>query len=128
MPNWSNLTLAELRSASHPTGKIVSEVAKYLNSKSKKEVVEMLMDTDVFSRPPVIASRPDKQIERREVETEDVLGNKTGSTVTTYSYFDTGEIEDIVISDCNASDVETKRVRIKHFKDGRQPVRIQKVP
>ena len=127
MPNWSNLSLAELRSAGHPTGKIVSEVAKYLNSKSKREVVEMLMDTKTFSRPLVIVQRHDRQIERREVETEDVLGNKTGSTVTTYSYFDTGEVEDIVISDYDAVSVETKRVRIKHFKDGRQPILVNEL-
>jgi len=80
------------------------------------------MDTEVFSRPPVIAKRPDGQIERREVETENALGDKIDSTVTTYSYFDTGEIHDITISDRDENNVETRRRRIRHFRDGRQPV------
>lgn len=124
MPNWSNLTLAELRAANHPTGKIVSEVAKHLNSKTKKQVIEMLMDAEVFSRPPVITHRPDKQIERREEETEDALGNKTGRRVITYTYYDEGPVKDIVISEQDGNDVETSRRRIQHFLDGRQPVLV----
>ena len=124
MPNWSNMTLAELRSAGHPTGKIVSEVAKYLNSKTKKQVVEMLMDTEVFSRPAVVTHRRDGQIERSEVETEDALGNKIGRCVTTFTYYDEGPVKDIVISEGDSNNVETSRRRIQHFLDGRQPILV----
>ena len=128
MPNWSSLTLAELRSAGYPTGKIVSEVAKYLNSKTKKQVVEMLMDTEVFSRRPVVAHRHDGQIERCEVETEDALGDKTGGTVTTFSYYPNGDIQDITIIHRDENDKVVRQYTIHHYQDGRQPIREDTTP
>ena len=125
MPNWTTLTLAELRAAGHPTGKIVSEVAKYLNSKTKKEVIELLMDTEIFSRPAVVTKRHDGQMERRKVETENALGDKTGGTVTTYTYYPNGDIEDITIVHRDGDGNITEQYTIHHYQDGRQPIRIE---
>jgi len=125
VPNFTDLTREQLRDPNLTCGQIVSEVAKYLNCKPKREVVELLLDATTFSRPPTLTLTREGQVARREVVTEDVLGTKTGSTVITNSYFETGAIENIIIIKRDAHDVEISRIGFRHFQDGRPPVRIQ---
>lgn len=120
MPNWTDKSLEELRSSSKD--QIISAVAQYLDERMKKQIVEMLMDAEVFYRHPTVVKRSDGQIEYLGVENEDSLGNKTGNVVMTFSYFDTDEIHDIIISIRDADDIEIQRWRIQHFRDGSQPV------
>ncbi|HUW11463.1 MAG TPA: hypothetical protein VM537_17150 [Anaerolineae bacterium] len=61
-------------------------------------------------------------VKRVEVDRDPETGEVLGGTVTTWSYYKTGETEDIVTSTRNAENVETHRFTRHHFRDGRQPV------
>ena len=57
--------------------------------------------------------------------TRDVLTNAmVGHRVTRWSYYSDGCVDEIAVSDFDAQGKETKRPKIKHFRDGRQPVTL----
>ena len=52
----------------------------------------------------------------------DLLTNAVVSRrVTRWTYFPTGEIDEIAVTEFDAQGKETKRPTIKHYRDGRQP-------
>ena len=61
-------------------------------------------------------------IRRVEVTRDRLTGKVLGRKYMDWTYYPTGEVATITISERDASDVETARRVIRHFADGRQPV------
>lgn len=131
MPRWTTLSLAQLRKASKAD--IVRNVGQYIHAHfTKRQIIAWLVldNTDGASIPDkvVVTKGPHGNVRRVEVYRDPATGAVLGGKITRKTYYPTGEIRDIIISDRDADKVETKRVRIRHFRDGRQPVKTQLVP
>ena len=113
----TTLTLEQMKAAT--VGQIMADVVA---QNDKRSIVSELLGTDRISDRPVITYDEKQRIVKR-VETErDLLsGDVLGSVVTTHTYYKTGEIEDITISQRDAKDKEIGGRTIKHFTDGRVP-------
>ena len=127
MPNLTNYSLDQLRAATRP--QILTAISNHLSVMTKRQLVLWLLDRDdqnsAVSDAPICAYRKDGQVESRiEVERDVETGARVGGRVTTWTYFPTGEVDTITISERNAADKETAKRVIKHFTDGRQPTVI----
>ena len=113
----TTLTLEQMKAAT--VTQILQDVAA---NNTKREICAELLGMERVPDRVVITYDDQKRIVKR-VETErDLLsGDVLGSVVTTHSYYKTGEIQDIVVSERDAKDAETARRTIKHFADGKQP-------
>jgi len=119
----TTLTLEQMKAAT--VSQIMADVAA---QNDKREIVSELLGQDRISDRPVITydekHRIVKRVEtERDLLTDDVLG----SVVTTHTYYKTGEIKDITISERDAKDKEIGGHTIKHFTDGRLPQMVMNV-
>lgn len=90
--------------------------------KSKRELLIDLLDGDRYSDDPIRAYMPDGQIfSETFIERDIETGLQVAAQVVTHTYYPTGEIDTIVISTRDASNVEIARKTIKHYRDGSQP-------
>ena len=123
MPNWSNLTLEQLKAATK--AQIITAIDNWLANHTKRQIIELLLDATSIADRPDITRWPDGQIKRRDETFRDVEGNVTGSRRTNYAYSPGGEIDTIETIDVDA-DLTTvlNRRTVKHFLDGRQPEEI----
>ncbi len=128
MPNWTTLTLAELRAATK--AEVIQDVARYMAANmSKRQIIVWLMDADQMPDRVIVTRDDENRITRRvEVNRDPETGAMTGGTVTVKDYYDTGEIKDIIHSTRDADNNETRRIRVRHFTDGRQPIRRDVTP
>ena len=69
----------------------------------------------------LITRFPDGQYKEWTETIKDSKGAVISSRVAKYSYFDSGEIDEIEQTEFDADGNKTKSKKIKHFKDGRQP-------
>ena len=121
MPNLTSLSLNELRKSNK--GQLVSAVAASLNAMSKQELIEFLMDSKEFAEPDQIAYWPDKQFKHKITVIKDFLGARIKTVLVEWSYYPKGEVDIIQTTELNAVDNVVKHTEIKHFTDGRQPIR-----
>ena len=125
MPNWTTMTLAELRA--RPLPAIVENIANWMKfNMTKAEIMEWLLDTDCLFDPPEITRDAQGNIRHRKqigryVET----GKQKHNNETTYTYYPNGDIEDITIVHRDGDDNITEQYTIHHYQDGRQPIRIE---
>ena len=123
MPNLSNLTLAQLRAAT--SAQIVTAITNKLNTLTKRQLIEFLLDVVDFPDNPVCTYRADGQIASETVIARDALGAKTGTRVITWTYFDKlprTPVSVITVRELNTADAETSKRSIQHFADGSQPI------
>lgn len=122
MPDWTTLTLAELRASTKAD--IIHDVGRWMAANmSKREIIVWLMDAERIPDRAVITRDDRGRIVRCvDVDRDPETGEALGGRVMLWQYFATGEIHYIVISDRDADNVETRRRRLCHFRDGRQPV------
>lgn len=123
MPDWTTLTLAELR-ASTKAG-IIRDVGQWMAANmSKREIIVWLMDTERIPDRAVVTRDDQGRIVRCvDVDRDPGTGDALGGRVMTWTYFATGEVRFITASVRDADNNEVRRWRIRHFRDGRQPVR-----
>ena len=125
MPNLTDIPqdelLARLRAAT--VDQIRTAMKNRINNMTKRQLIVFLMDAMDFEdgMPPATTSWPDGQSKNRLEITRDALGAKVRSRLTSWTYYPTSEVDTITIRERDASDVEVRQRRIKHFTDGRQP-------
>ena len=131
MATLSDLTLEQLRAAT--VIQIRTALKNRIDLLSKRQLIRMLLalkGCDLDELVQVAESgpslyRPDGQIRERTEVRRSELGDKLGGRRATWSYYETGEVDEITIVELDASGAETSRRTIKHFKDGRQPVVVE---
>ena len=123
---FEDLTLEQLRAATKD--QIITRVVNILTSMSRKRICEFVWTIKDVSFEPISLSTltlnhdvPEGQL-LRVYEKTDILGNKTGSTKTEWTYYPTGEVDTITITELDNLDQTISTQTIKHFTDGRQPV------
>ena len=112
----TTLTLDQMKAAT--VAQILADVAA---NNTKREICTELLGSDRISDVAVTYDDQKRIVKRVETERDLLTGDVLGSVVTTHTYYKTGEIEDIVVSERDAKDAETARRTIKHFADGKQP-------
>ena len=117
MPNWSTLTLAELRQASKAD--IITNVGNWLNTNTKKQIIELLIDATEFADKPTVTTG-EHGILTREQTVRDALGDVVRIEHTEYSYYPGGEVDEITTVVENASEDVIEDKCIKHYTD-KQP-------
>lgn len=100
-------TITQLRAAIAPT---------------KRDALILLNGGDKVADEPIRTYRKDGQIESQSETTRDV---ETGAVVSgralTWTYYPTGEVDEITIVETDAAQKEIGWKLIKHFPDGTQP-------
>ena len=112
----TTLTLEQMKAAT--VAQIMADVAA---QNDKAAIVSELLGTDRTSDVAVTYDDQKRIVKRVETERDLLTGDVLGGRVTTHSYYKSGEIQDIVVSERDAKDAETGGHTIKHFTDGRQP-------
>lgn len=125
MPNWTTFSLEELRAATKAN--IIRDVGEYIATKfTKRQIIAWLVLDDVEGDriPDRAATTYEDQdcVIKYEIWRDPETGDQVSGRVTTWSYFGTGEVYDIIISDYDKDNIETRRYRIRHSRDGKQPV------
>ena len=122
---FEDLTIEQLRAATKE--QIITRITTFLTSLSRKRVCEFIWtikDVDfaciALSSLTVNHNVSEGQLLRIHEKT-DLLGNKTGSTKTEWTYYPTGEVDLIVLSELDGLDVVVGVKKIKHYLDGKQP-------
>ncbi len=121
MPLIANLTLAQLRLATK--AQIITAIANYLTDRfSKRQLIAFLLDADIVTDPPARSYAKDGQPASETIIDRDA---ETGAAVITHTtrwtYYPTGEVDTITLSDLSAATGEETARTIKHYVDGRQP-------
>lgn len=121
MPNLTALTLKQMRDSTK--NQIADSVKTYLQTNfTKKQLIQFLRDRDSEWSDPVCTYFPDGQISSQtEVETDAETDVQISKKIITFSYYNTGEVNKIIIQTLDGNDVKTKIKTIKHYKDSRQP-------
>ena len=121
MPTLSTMTLAELQASTK--AQIITSIRDYLTANyTRRQLIQLLRDRDTEWDTPTMTYRKDGQIERqtetiRDVETGALISTKT----ITWTYYETGEVDEIIISETDADGKKLSQKKIKHYKDGKQP-------
>lgn len=118
MPLITTLTLEQMRAATK--AEILQDVA--VNNTKREIAAELLGQTQVSDRVVITRDDQGRIIRRVEVERDLLTGDRLGGRVTTRDFYDTGEVNRIVISERDADNDETSQRTIKHYRDGRQPM------
>lgn len=124
--HWTTLTLQELRASTK--AQIVRNVGEYIAAHfTKRQVIRWLVlgDTESGNVPDRTVVTHDDQgrvVKMVKVWRAPETGDRLSGRVMTWQYFATREIRFIFISDRDGDNVEIRRRRIRHFRDGRQPV------
>lgn len=115
MPNWTTLTLAELRAASKAD--IITSVGSWLNVRTKAQIIELLMDSTEFADKPTV-THGEHGILTRDQTVRDALGDMLRVEHTEHAYYDTGEIDEIttVVENIGGDVIEDRL--IKHYRLG----------
>jgi hypothetical protein len=122
---FEDLTLELLRAATKE--QIITRVTNLLTSLSRKRLCEFIWTikdfdfTEIKLETLTVNHNVTEGQLLRVYERTDILGNKTGSTKTEWTYYPTGEVDTITTTELDALDQVISVKTLKHFRDGREP-------
>ena len=123
---FEDLTFEKLRAATKE--QIITTITDKLTSITKNRICEFIWGirniiTDNLTLGDLVEKEdgPNGQL-LRVYKTTDVLGVKLTSRKIEWTYYPTGEVDTITISELDALDQLISQKTIKHFTDGRQPI------
>jgi hypothetical protein len=123
---FKDLTLEDIKKSTQL--ELSQCVSTEFTSLSKKELAETIwtikntpQSTQTFETLIQQADDPRGQL-IRVYELSDILGTKTGSRKIEWTYYPTGEVDTIIITELDALDQIISTKTVKHFTGGRQPV------
>ena len=120
MSNFTDLTSEQIRTATKE--QIVANINSTLARMSKRDLVVLLLETETVSDTPVCTYGKDGQIAKQvEVERDVATGEKVSGRVIEWTYYKTGEVDKIIVSQRSAADKEIGRKVIQHYLDGKRP-------
>ena len=114
-----NLTPAQLRQMTR--AEIRTAIVDAVSAMSKREMIVWLIQTDEVEDDPIDTYENGQIVRRVEITRGPETGARMRGRVTTWSYYATGEVDIITISNRDSADGEVSRKRIKHYRDGRPP-------
>ena len=122
-----NYTIEQLRAATKT--QILTKLTTWLSNRTKAQLIGLILtvaddlgDRIEIPEPTLSDHYPDGQIKSSLQVNRDVLGNRTGGRDTTWTYYPSGCVQDIIIQEFDASGTEIWHRRIHHYEDGRQPI------
>lgn len=116
-----DVTLEKLRSMTKE--KIITRLSTWLtNNFTKRQLILWLMDIEAKMLNPVRTYCADGQVESETTITVDTgTDAQLEKRVTTWAYYQTGEIDTITIQNYDSNNALVRTKTIKHYIDGRQP-------
>lgn len=116
----TDLTKEQLRALSK--NQIINSIDDYLTANyTKKQLIQGVLDRDTEWDTPVCTYGPDGILTQNEIERDIETNAQVSRKYTVWDYYNSGEINTIITEFYDENDVLTKRKKIKHYKDGRQP-------
>jgi len=118
----TDLTIEQLRNSTK--AQILDSIRAYMQANyTRRELIKLLRERDTIWDDPIDTYYPDGQIESsNEIERDDDTLAQVSRRYTTWTYYQTGEVNVIKIEKYDENDVLKKTQRIKHYRDGRQPI------
>ena len=102
--------------------KTLTQLRAELVPSKRDALIAINSGSDKVFDAPARTYRKDGQIERQADAVRDVeTGALISTRVITWSYYDTGEVDEITTIETDAKGKETLRRTVKHFLDGTQP-------
>lgn len=128
MASLTNMALAQMRAAT--VAQLRAAVKAKIDILSKKQIIRLELWVRQWDPATVVTIQdadtrtdwPDGQIKQRVSVMRDESGAKVGTRRVDHTYYPTGEVDEIVVTELDGADVVTSTKTIKHFTDGRQPV------
>ena len=119
-----NYTMAQVQAATK--AQIITAINNLLNTYSKAQIVTWLLNNAVtYPGNSVVTYGTNGQIATQTDVNYDVnTGLQTDKRVITWSYYSTGEVNQIIIQQFDASNNLLSTKTVQHYKDGRQPVTL----
>lgn len=111
-----NYTIDQLRAATKT--QIITAISNYLtNNFTKRQIVIWLLNnTDVLANDPVRTYNPDGQIaSEMDVDVDAETGLQVDGKTVTWTYYPTGEVDEITIQTLDATGTVTQTKTIKHY-------------
>lgn len=126
MPNWTTMTLEEMRG--EPLSDLCESISTYMQANfTKAEVMEWLLDTDtLYDVPEIVKDGQGQIVSRAQVGRYVDTGQQKKNSEVTKTYYPNGDIKDIEVIKRDENDVIVEHYVICHFRNGRQPIRINK--
>ena len=123
----SNITIDQLQTATKE--QILTFIFKKLSAMTKLQLCRFILrvqdvDTDnaVEIPDPVTDTKDNRGTLTQEGVIRDEMGNKVKTQKADYTYYHTGEVHTITLTELDNMDHEVSRKVIEHFTDGRQPI------
>ena len=116
-----DVTLEQLRSFTKT--QLINRLSTWLtNNMTKRQLILWLMDIEVMDDEPIRTYREDGQITSETIVTKDTGTNlQVNKREVTWSYYPTGEVDEIIIQNYDSNNALIKNKTVKHYIDGRQP-------
>jgi len=116
-----DITLEQLRALTK--AQIISRLSTWLmNNFTKRQLILWLMDMDVIALEPLRIYRADGQIASSIEVTVDIeTAKQVNKRVTNWSYYPTGEVNEIIIRNYDGNNILLSTKIIKHYTDGKKP-------
>lgn len=114
-----NLTPAQLRAMTR--AQIRTAITDAVSAMTKREMIIWLIRADAVEDDPIDTYENGQIVRRVEITRDPETGERMRGRVKTWTYYPSGEVDVITISNRDAADGEVSKKRIKHYRDGRQP-------
>jgi hypothetical protein len=115
-----NYTLEQAQNATK--AQIVTAITNKLNSYTKRQILTWLMEEVEFSDSPTVTTNPNGEISSQDEITRDIETNApTHRRHVDWTYYPTGEVDIITISEFDENDALISEKKIKHYKDKKAP-------
>lgn len=115
----TDLTLEQMRASTK--NQIINSIDSYLANLTKRQIIQMLREHDTEWDDPVCTYGKDGILTRNEIERDAETGVQVSRKYIVWDYYNTGEVNTIIIEFFDENDALKRKKGIKHYRDGRQP-------
>lgn len=100
---------------------LTAKSAAQLNAMTKAQIVAAILDGTTMTETTRKPAANGDNGEQTEITRDAATGKTLGKRATTWSYYKSGEVDEITVQTYDAADKPTGGYVVKHFTDGRQP-------
>jgi hypothetical protein len=116
----TGLTKDQLRALNK--NQIISAIGTYLTAAyTRKQLIQGCLDRDTDWDNPICTYGPNGIESQNEIERDIETDAQVSRKLTTWTYYNSGEVNVITIQTFDETDTLKKQKKIKHYKDGKQP-------
>jgi hypothetical protein len=125
-----DITIDQLRDTTKEH--LIDLITERLKKMEKKELYNWLwtikdIETQDHTFETIASAKDGENGQIERVTTlEDIIGDKIGEKIALWTYYQTGPVDEILLSETDQNDKVTQEKTIKHFLNGNEPILISK--